>query len=161
MREAVGPDVEICLDVNVNFKPVEAIRLARALEPFNLFWLEIDNQDAAALAELKRAVRVPICSGEQLLTVRQYRPYFDHQAMDVVMVDACWQGFGAAKKVADLAEAYELNIAPHNYNGHLSTFQALNLCASVSNVKIMESDPDAVPCRDELFTVSRRSWTGT
>ena len=153
MREAVGPDVDICLDVNVNFKPVEAIRLARALEPFNLFWLEIDNQDAAALAELRRAVRVPICSGEQLLTVRQYRPYFDHQAMDVVMVDACWQGFAAARKVADLAEAYELNIAPHNYNGHLSTFQALNLCASVSNVKIMESDPDAVPCRDELFTV--------
>ena len=58
----------------------------------------------------------------------------------------------AAKKVADLAETYELNIAPHNYNGHLSTFQSLNLCASVSNVKIMESDPDAVPIRDELFT---------
>jgi L-alanine-DL-glutamate epimerase-like enolase superfamily enzyme len=54
--------------------------------------------------------------------------------------------------VADLAETYELNIAPHNYNGHLSTFQSLNLCASVSNVKIMESDPDAVPLRDELFT---------
>ena len=155
MRDAVGPDVDICLDVNVNFKPVEAIRLARALEPFNLFWLEIDNQDARALAQLRRAVRVPICSGEQLLTVRQYRPYFEQHARDVVMVDACWQGFAAARRVADLAEAHELNIAPHNYNGHLSTFQALNLCASVSNVKIMESDPDAVPGRDELFTVRR------
>jgi L-alanine-DL-glutamate epimerase-like enolase superfamily enzyme len=54
--------------------------------------------------------------------------------------------------VVDLAETYELNVAPHNYNGHLSTFQSLNLCAAVSNVKIMESDPDAVPLRDELFT---------
>ena len=73
--------------------------------------------------------------------------------MDIIMVDACWQGFSAAKKVADLAETYEINVAPHNYNGHLSTFQALNLVASVSNVKIMESDPDATPIRDELFTV--------
>jgi galactonate dehydratase len=152
MREAVGPDVDICLDVNVNFKPVEAIRLGHALEPYNLFWLEIDNQDARALAGLRAAIRTPICGGEQLLTVRQYRPYFEAQALDVVMVDVQWQGFSAAKKVADLAETYELNVAPHNYNGHLSTFQSLNLCAAVSNVKIMESDPDAVPLRDELFT---------
>jgi galactonate dehydratase len=152
MREAVGPGVDICLDVNVNFKPVEAIRLGRALEPYGLFWLEIDNEDAAALAHLRSAIRVPICGGEQLLTARRYRPYFERQAFDVVMVDVQWQGFSAARKVADLAELYELNIAPHNYNGHLSTFQSLNLCASVANVKIMESDPDAVPLRDELFT---------
>jgi len=73
--------------------------------------------------------------------------------MDVVMVDVQWQGFSAAKKVADLAESYELNVALHNYNGHLSTFQSLNLCASVSNVKIMESDPEHTPWRDELVTV--------
>ncbi|OLC31239.1 MAG: hypothetical protein AUH81_18520 [Candidatus Rokubacteria bacterium 13_1_40CM_4_69_5] len=152
MREAVGPDIDICLDVNVNFKPTEALRLARELEPYRLYWLEIDNQDPRALAQLRAAARTPICSGEQLLTVRQYRPYFDLQAMDVVMVDVQWQGFSAARKVADLAETYELNMAPHNYNGHLSTFQSLNLCASLSNVQIMESDPDAVPVRDELFT---------
>src|SRR6266850_1520243 len=120
MREAVGPDVGICLDINVNFKPSEALRVGRALEPYDLFWLEIDNQDPHAL--------------------------------DVVKVDVQWQGFSAAKKVADLAESYELNIAPHNYNGHLSTFQSLNLCASVSNVRIMESDPEQTPYRDELFT---------
>lgn len=99
MREAVGPDVDICLDVNVNFKPVEAVRLGRALEPYDLFGLEIDNQDVRALAGL-RAIRTPICGGEQL-TVRQYRPYFEAQALDVVMVDVQWQGFSAAKKVAD------------------------------------------------------------
>ncbi len=152
MREAVGPDIDICLDVNVNFKPSEALLLARELEPFRLYWLEIDNQDPRALAQLKASTRVPICAGEQLLTVRQYRPFLERHAMDVVMVDVPWQGFSAAKKVADLAETYELNVAPHNYNGHLSTFQSLNLCAAVSNVKIMESDPDAVPIRDELFT---------
>ena len=153
MREAVGPDVDICLDVNVNFKPNEALRLARELEPFGLFWLEIDNQDAHALAQLKGSVRTPICSGEQLQTMRQYRPYLEQHAMDVAKLDVQWQGFGAARRVADLAESYEVNVAPHNYNGHLSTFQSLNLCASVSNVVIMESDPEQTPFRDELFTV--------
>jgi L-alanine-DL-glutamate epimerase-like enolase superfamily enzyme len=152
MRDAVGPEVDICLDINVNFKPSEAVRLARELEPFKLYWLEIDNQDPHALAQLKSAVRMPICSGEQLQTMRQYRPYFELHAMDVVKVDVQWQGFGAARRVADLAESYELNVAPHNYNGHLSTFQSLNFCATVSNVRIMESDPEQTPYRDELFT---------
>jgi len=153
MREAVGPKGDICLDVNVNFKPSEALLLARELEPFKLFWLEIDNQDAEALVELRAGTRTPLCGGEQLQTVRQYRPFLERHALDTIMVDVCWQGFSASKKVADLAETHEISVAPHNYNGHLSSFQALNFVASVSNVKIMESDPDAVPLRDELFTV--------
>lgn len=51
-----------------------------------------------------------------------------------------------------MAEVYDINIAPHNFNGHLSTFQTMNLCASVTNVKISESDPVQVPWRDELVT---------
>ena len=152
MRSAVGPDVDICLDVNYNFKTEGAIAIGRALEPFDLFWLEIDNQDPDALLQLKTAQRSPICSGEQLLGLRQYQPYFRKRAMDTVKVDVQWQGFSQAKKVADLAEVYVLNIAPHNYNSHLSSFQSLNLCAAVSNVRIMESDVDSAPWRDELTT---------
>lgn len=152
MREAVGPAIDICLDINFNFKTQGAIAVAQALEPYNLFWLEIDNQDPQALAQLKASTRTPICSGEQLQTMRQYRPYFELRAMDTVKVDVQWQGFSQAKKVADLAETYELNIAPHNFNGHLSTLQSLNLAAAVSNVRIMESDPEAPPWRDDLFT---------
>ena len=152
MRDAVGPDVDICLDINYNFKTEGAIAIGRALEPFDLFWLEIDNQDPDALLQLKMSQRSPICSGEQLLGLRQYQPYFRKRAMDTVKVDVQWQGFSQAKKVADLAEVYELNIAPHNYNSHLSSFQSLNLCAAVSNVRIMESDVDSAPWRDELTT---------
>ncbi|NKB69469.1 MAG: mandelate racemase/muconate lactonizing enzyme family protein [Candidatus Latescibacteria bacterium] len=153
LREAAGPDIGICLDINFHFKTQDAIALARALEPFDLYWLEIDNQDPKALLQLKESTTIPITSGEQLQTMRQYQPYFDLRAMDTVKVDAQWQGFAAAKKVCDLAETYELNVAPHNFNGHLSTFQSLHLTAAVSNVRIMESDPDSCPWRDELFTV--------
>ncbi|HAL49005.1 MAG: mandelate racemase/muconate lactonizing enzyme family protein [SAR202 cluster bacterium] len=152
MREAVGPDVDILLDINYNFKTEGAIRIARALEPYGLFWIEHDNEDPEALAQLKASTTTMLCSGEQHFTMREYLPYFELRAMDTVMVDVQWQGFGASKKVADLAEAYELNIAPHNPASELASFQSVHLCASVSNVRIMESDPEGVPWRFELFT---------
>ena len=152
MREAAGPDVDICLDTNVNFKTEGAIRLARALEPFKLFWLEIDGLSPQSLARLRESTSTPICSGEMLTTSRQYLPYFEAGSMDTAMVDVQYQGFSSAKRVADLAEIFDTNIAPHNFNGHLSTFQSLNLCATVPNVRIMETDPLQVKWRDELFT---------
>jgi len=84
--------------------------------------------------------------------MREYQPFFDLRAMDTLKVDVQWQGFGPAKKVAGLAENYEMNVAPHNPASHLASFQSVHLTASVSNVRIMESDPDSVPWRDDLFT---------
>jgi len=153
MRDAVGSDVDICLDINYNFKTEGAIAIGKVLEPYDLFWLEIDNQDPRALAQVKSSQKTPICTGEQLLGLRQYRPFLEAMSMDTLKIDVQWQGFSQAKKVADLAEVYDVNIAPHNYNSHLSTFQSLNLVASVSNVRIMESDVDSAPWRDEITSV--------
>ena len=150
-RRAVGPDVGIALDLNFNFKPEAAIRIARALEPLELMWLEVDLYDERALREVKDAASMPICSGENLYGLRGYRPAFEARAMDVVMIDVPWNGFAQSKKIADLAETYELNIAPHNYYSHLSTLHSAHLCASVPNVRIMEIDVDDVPWKDELM----------
>ena len=152
MREAVGSSVDILLDINYNFKTEGAIRIARALEGYNLFWIEHDNENPLALSQLRESTNIPVCSGEQHFTVREYLPYFDLHSMDTVKVDVQWQGFSASKKVADIAETYEMNIAPHNPASELASFQSVHLCASVSNVRIMESDPEAVPWRSELFT---------
>jgi L-alanine-DL-glutamate epimerase-like enolase superfamily enzyme len=152
MRDAVGDDVDILLDINYNFKTEGAIRVARALEPYNLFWIEHDNEDPEALAQLKASTSTLLCSGEQHFSMREYLPYFELHAMDTVKVDVQWQGYGVSKKVADLAETYEMNIAPHNPASELASFQSVHLCASVSNVRIMESDPEGVPWRFELFT---------
>ena len=152
MREAVGSSVDILLDINYNFKTEGAIRIARALEAYNLFWIEHDNENPLALSQLRESTNIPVCSGEQHFTVREYLPYFDLHSMDTVKVDVQWQGFSASKKVADIAETYEMNIAPHNPASELASFQSVHLCASVSNVRIMESDPEAVPWRSELFT---------
>jgi len=149
-RDAVGPDVGIALDLNFNFKPEAAKRICRALEKFDMMWVEIDMYDPDALRQLKDATSVPICSGENLFGLRGYLPYFDRQAMDVVMIDVPWNGFAQSRYVAMLAESHELNVAPHNYYSHLSTYISIALCATVPNVRIMEIDVDDVPWKDAL-----------
>ena len=149
-RRAVGRHVGIALDLNMNFKPEAARRICRVLEPLEPMWVELDLYDPAALREVKDGTTIPICSGENLYGLRGYRPYLDARAMDVVMVDVPWNGFGESRKVAQLAETHEVNVAPHNYYSHLSTLHSLHLCATVPNVRIMEIDVDDVPWKDEL-----------
>jgi len=150
LRGAVGPDVGIALDLNFNFKPEGAKRICRVLEQFNMMWVEIDMYDPDALRQLKDATSVPICSGENQIGLRGYRPFFERQAMDVVMIDVPWNGFAQSRNIAMLAESHEMNVAPHNYYSHMSTFISLALCATVPNVRIMEIDVDDVPWKDDL-----------
>lgn len=152
LRTAVGDDIDIALDLNFNFKTEGYIKIGRMLEPYRLAWLEIDTYDPDALRMIKDSIRIPITSCENLYGVRQYRPYFEKHAMDTASIDVIWNGFSGSKKIADMAELYEMNVSPHNYNGHLSTFISMQLCALVPNLRIAEVDVDDVPWRDELFT---------
>ena len=151
-REGVGQDVDIALDVGFNFKTEGLLRIAKALEPFNLMWLEIDTYDPQSLLQIKESTTTRICSGEALYTSRGYKPFFDLHAMDVAMIDVGWNGFTASKKIADLAEIYEINIAPHNCWSHLDTLMSAHLSAVASNVRIMEIDIEGVPWKDDLIT---------
>jgi L-alanine-DL-glutamate epimerase-like enolase superfamily enzyme len=72
--------------------------------------------------------------------------------MDVASVDVIWNGFHQAKKIADLAETFEVNCAPHNYYSHLATFIAAQWCAAIPNARILEFDVDDVPWRDGLVS---------
>jgi galactonate dehydratase len=140
------------LDVNFNFTAEGLLRLARTLEDRGLAWLEVDSFEPAALARLRAAARIPICSGENLYTSRGFRPYLESGALDVASVDVVWNGFAQAKKIADLCETFEVNCAPHNYYSHLATFIAGHWCAAIPNVRMLEVDVDDVPWREELVT---------
>ena len=120
------------------------------LEQFDMMWIEIDMYEVDGLKEVKDSTSCTITSGENLFTIRDYRPYLAARAMDVAMIDVPWQGFARGRDVAMLAESHEINVAPHNYYSHLSTMQALNLCATVPNVRICEIDIDDVPWKDDL-----------
>src|SRR3989338_11376194 len=152
LTEAFGDSVGLALDLNFNFKTEGYIKIGRMLEKYKLLWLEIDSYDPKALRIIKDAVATSISSCENLYGTRQYRPFFEEHAMDVVSIDIIWNGFIRSKQIADMAEVYEMNVTPHNYNGHLSTFISAQLCALVPNLRIAEYDVDDVPWREELLT---------
>ena len=151
-RDAVGPYVDINLDLNFNFKPEACMRIAKVLEQFDLLWLEIDMYDPESILQIKQSTSTRICTGENLYYMRDFKPYFDLRAADVFMIDIPWNGFSQSKKIGDLAEVYQLNIAPHNYYSHMSSFMSASLCAVLPNIRIMEIDIDDVPWKDELTT---------
>ncbi|MDE0427235.1 MAG: mandelate racemase/muconate lactonizing enzyme family protein [Candidatus Poribacteria bacterium] len=151
-REAVGPDVGINLDLNFNFKPEACMRIAKVLEQFDMLWLEIDMYDHEAIRQIKDSTTTKICTGENLYYMREYLPYFECRAADVFMIDVPWNGFAPSKKIGDLANVFQLNVAPHNYYSHLATHMSASLCAVLPNVRIMEIDIDDVPWKDDLTT---------
>ena len=151
-REAVGPEVGLALDLNYNFRPEGALRIARLLEQFNMQWVEYDTWDPKALLQIRQSTSTPIASCESLISTHQYRPFFELGAMDVAIVDVAWNGISQATKIGSLAEAHGVNIAPHNYNSHLADLHAVHLCATLPNVWIIEIDVDDVPWKADLVT---------
>lgn len=152
LREGTGPDIDILLDLNFNAKTEGYLQILRALEDMDLFWVEIDSHNPKALGYIRGHSRIPISSCETLIGLRQFLPYFEEQAMDVAIVDVPWNGAWQSMKIAALAEAHEVNVAPHNFYGHLCTMMNAHFAAAVPNLRIMEIDIDRLPWDKELFT---------
>jgi len=155
-REGAGPDMDILVDLNFNFKTEGFLKVAKTIEPFDIFWVEIDTRDAKALHYIRTQTSIPVASCECLFGRRDYRPYFENQSVDVAIIDTPWNGVLESVKIASMAEAYEVNVAPHNFYGHLATMMNAHFCAVVPNLRIMEIDPDVVPWYDDLVTVKPR-----
>ena len=152
-RDAVGDDIDINLDLNFHFKTEACLRIAKALEKFELLWLEIDMYEFESLKQIKNSTSTKICTGENLFYMSEYLPYFQNHVADIFMIDVPWNGFSQSKKIGDLAEVFQHNVAPHNYYSHMSTFISAALCASLPNVRIMEIDIDDIAWKDDLTTV--------
>ena len=152
-RDAVGPENDINLDLNFNFKPEACKRIAEMLEPYKLLWLEIDMYNPEAIRDIKDSTSTRICTGENLYYMRDFLPYFESRSADVFMVDVPWNGFSQSKKVGDLANIFQFNMSPHNYYSHLASCISASLCGVLSNVRIMETDIDDVSWKDEIVSV--------
>ncbi len=153
-REGAGPNVDILLDLNYNAKPEGYIRILEALADFELFWAEIDTPNANALAKIRAESPHPVSSCEALVPHEAFVPYLRQDAMDVVIIDALWNGIFQSTKIAGMADAHQLHVAPHNYYGHLATHMNAHLAAAVPNLRIMETDIDRLPWDDDLFTTT-------
>ncbi len=152
LRAGAGPDMGLMLDLNFHFKTEGFSRIADAVAPYNLTWLEFDIHDPAALRLIRDRATCPIASCETLCHRREFKPYLEAYAMDVAIIDVLRNGLAESLKIAAMAEVYGVNVAPHNYYGHLASVISAHLCAVVPNFRIMETDIDGAPWRDEFVT---------
>jgi galactonate dehydratase len=152
MRDEAGPDIDILLDLNFNGKTDGLLKILREIEDLDLFWIEIDTLDAKALAHIRANSRHPIASCETLIGLQQFLPFFEARAIDVAIIDTPWNGVWQSLKIAAAADAYETNVACHNFYGHLCTMMNAHFCAAVPNLTIMETDIDRISWDAELFT---------
>ena len=148
---ACGPDVGIMLDLNFNYRTEGFLRIADAVGPARLTWLEIDTHDPEVdRADAPRRALPDRLVRDAAASAATSGRIFEAYAMDTAIIDVIWNGFTESLKIAAMADVYEMNVAPHNFYGHLASAISAHFCAAVPNFRIMETDIDAVPWRDEI-----------
>jgi L-alanine-DL-glutamate epimerase-like enolase superfamily enzyme len=143
IREKVGNKMDIAVDCWGRFDFTSALRIAKAIEPYNIMYLEdaMISGNPATYAHLAGSTSVPICVSETLATRYQYRAFLEAKACGVIMYDLTWcGGVSEAKKIADLADAYLIPTSPHTCGGPLLYCCSAHLCMAVPNFLIMESN---------------------
>jgi galactonate dehydratase len=142
VREAVGPEVDVLVEVHRRLAPLHAIRIARRLEPYRPFWFEepVASTNVEALAECHRQIALPVVTGEALYTRGEFRRVFETQAADIINPDVCnCGGILELRAIAAMAEPYFVTVSPHNYNSTTMGLAAtLQVSAAIPNFLITE-----------------------
>ena len=141
IREAVGNDVDLCLELHRRMKPGEAVAFAKAVEKYNPFFLEDpttpDNFDSMALIASKSTV--PIATGERINTIQEFEMLLSRHAMAYARTSVCLcGGISGTKKIAAIAEAHNAMIVPHNPLSPISTMACMQVAAACENFAIQE-----------------------
>lgn len=163
LREAVGDAVDIMIDFHGRTYPAVAIDYIRAVEEYRPYFCEepVPPENIDALAEVRKAVHTPIATGERLVTRHQFREVLEKQAAHVIQPDLCHcGGLLEAKKIAAMAEAYYVGVAPHNPLGPVANAAALHFALSTPNFLIQEDMLTDVPWRWEVVESSLRTENG-
>ena len=148
VREAVGPRIDIMLDVSAELTTDAIIRLGQKMQEWDISFFEepVDPFDVEALKKVSEQVPIPIAVGERLYTRYGFRRVLEQHAADVLQPDiGNTGGIMESKKIAAMAEAYNMRVAPHNCGSPVSTAAALQLDACIANFLIQEVYPYRIP----------------
>jgi len=141
VRNAVGADVQILIEMHGRFTPATAVAVAGLLEPYDPEWIEepVPPENATALARVRSATRLPIATGERAHTMEDMRPLIEGGLVDVIQVDLThFGGFLPMKRLAGWADAYSLLMAPHNVCGPVGTMANVHFAIATPNYKVLE-----------------------
>jgi galactonate dehydratase len=141
VRQAVGPKIDICVDMHGRYDAVTGHQVAKRMEPLNLMWLEepipADNVDA--YLSITSSTSTPICAGENIYLAHGFRRMLETGAVDIIMPDLQKAGgLGEGQRMANLANLYYVPFAPHMVASFLGAMASCHVCASVPNFMILE-----------------------
>lgn len=153
MREAVGDDIDIMVDCHARPSPRMGLQFAKALEPYGLYFFEEPcwPESMEDIALIQRAVKTPVATGERMIGIYAFRKLLEKRAASVIQPDITHcGGFSEVRRIAAMAEAYRVAIAPHNPQGPVSTAASIEFGFSSPSYIICENVHNDVPWRKEV-----------
>ncbi len=154
VRQAIGAERDLLVDLHSHFNKTQAIEIAARLEVLKLFWLEevTPHTAIAEMAAVKRVVKMPVAGGEQLLGVKEFYGMVQAGAVNTLMPDIKYcGGMLELKKIAALAEAVRMMVSPHGPASPIGNVAAAHICAGLPNFNTLEFAYGEVPWRSELI----------
>ena len=154
VRQALGPKAKLMVDVNCAWSPSFAIEMGRAFEPYKLYWIEepVSTDDIDGSARVAEALATPIAGYETEIGLYGFRELITRGAVDIVQPDLAWAGgFSECRRIAALAHAHHLTVAPHSFAGAVLLAASLHFIASIPNGLVLEFDQNPNGLRDDLL----------
>ena len=154
VREALGNDVDICVEIHRQMNPAESISLGKRLEQFNPFFYEdpMLPDSPAIMGDIAKQCNIPIATGERFTTIFEYQQLLEAKAAAYIRPDLCLcGGLSGSKKVSAMAEAYHVKVIPHNPLSPVSTATCIQLDASIPNFGLQEYTGESEPPKSELL----------
>jgi L-alanine-DL-glutamate epimerase-like enolase superfamily enzyme len=154
VRQALGPRAKLMVDVNCAWSPSFAIKMGRAMESYDLYWIEepVATDDIEGSAAVAAALATPIAGYETEVGLNGFRELIDRAAVDIVQVDVAWSGgFTECRRIAAYAQAHHRMVAPHAFAGAVLLMASLHFAAATPNALALEWDQNQNAIRDELL----------
>jgi L-alanine-DL-glutamate epimerase-like enolase superfamily enzyme len=154
VRQALGPQGKLMVDVNCAWSPDFAIEMGRAMEAQKLYWIEepVATDDIDGSARVADALATPIAGYETEMGLYGFRQLIDRGAVDIVQPDIAWSGgFSEGRRIAAYAQAHHKMVAPHAFAGAVLLVASLHFAAAIPNAMLLEWDQNPNALRDELL----------
>jgi L-alanine-DL-glutamate epimerase-like enolase superfamily enzyme len=154
VREGLGLHAKLMVDVNCAWSPAFAIEMGRAMEPYNLYWIEepVATDDIEGSARVADALATPIAGYETEIGLYAFRELISRGAVDIVQLDIAWSGgFSEGRRIAAYAGAHHRMVAPHAFAGAVLLVASLHFAAAIPNGLVLEWDQNPNAIRDELL----------
>jgi galactonate dehydratase len=152
LNRHLNKDIFIAVDLNFNFNKKDLIKISKKFEKYRIKWLEIDSYDYNEILEVKKSTKIPITTGECIMSFFQYKNFIDKKCADYFSIDVAWNGFSDSIKIAKYAKGKQAKITTHNYNGSLGSFMSFQLATITPNFFLGEIDIDEVPDINKIFS---------